>query len=31
VPGQRAAMVAAALRLRDLQARLAAAAGAGGP
>ena len=31
VPGQRAAMVAAALRLRDLQARLAAAAGVGGP
>ena len=31
VPGQRGAMVAAALRLRDLQARLAAAAGAGGP
>ena len=31
VPGQRAALVAAALRLRDLQARLAAAAGAGGP
>jgi hypothetical protein len=31
VPGQRAAMVAAALRLRELQARLAAAAGAGGP
>ena len=31
VPGQRAALVAAALRLRDLQARLAAAAGADGP
>ena len=31
VPGQRAALVAAALRLRDLQARLAAAAGVGGP
>ena len=29
--GQRAGMVAAALRLRDLQARLAAAAGVGGP
>jgi DNA-binding transcriptional MerR regulator len=31
VPEHRAAMVAAALRLRDLRARLAAAAGAGGP
>ena len=31
LPEQRAAMVAAALRLRDLRARLAAAAGAGGP
>jgi DNA-binding transcriptional MerR regulator len=31
VPGHPAAMVAAALRLRDLQARLAVAAGAGGP
>jgi DNA-binding transcriptional MerR regulator len=30
-PGNRAALVAAALRLRDLQARLAAAAGVGGP
>lgn len=30
-PGTRAAMVAAALRLRDLHARLAAAAGVGGP
>jgi len=30
-PGNRAALVAAALRLRDLQARMAAAAGVGGP